>query len=45
MTDVASTSESKHVPWNKGKIGGVNPRFAQSCVSSPFVQAEMGLTS
>ena len=25
MTDVASTSESKHVPWNKGKIVGAKP--------------------
>jgi hypothetical protein len=25
MTDVASTSESRHVPWNKGKIVGAKP--------------------
>jgi hypothetical protein len=25
MTDVASTSESKHVPWNEGKIVGAKP--------------------
>ncbi|WP_065755993.1 tyrosine-type recombinase/integrase [Bradyrhizobium paxllaeri] len=25
MTDDASTSESKHVPWNKGKIVGAKP--------------------
>jgi hypothetical protein len=25
MTDVASTSESKYVPWNKGKIVGAKP--------------------